>query len=361
MHDPVPAPRPSTLVLLPLLGSLTAAIGAQTTISIPVAADNTLYESTNGTVSNGSGIGFFTGRNGFGTRLRAVLRFDVASWVPAGATIVAAKLTIESQQSNDFATRTLTAHRVLQDWGEGASVAPMGGGGGTQAAPGDATWLHTFYNTSFWNTPGGDFAPASFAFDSPPVGIAESSYGPETVADVQFWLDFPAQNFGWLLLSDESLLPPTARRFASKQATSGQRPSLEVSYLEPGDVGTWGTGCPTTFGTFAFAWGAPMIAGTNVPMLHTDAPPSSIGVNYFALDLYQPGGLIQPNCNLYLPITQSWIPGLIFLTDAAGVGSPTAWSVPTIYPGLYFVTQSAVLDNSPVGLSVSNAGVAVIQ
>jgi hypothetical protein len=51
-------------------------------------------------------------------------------------------------------------HRVLADWGEGASNANAEEGRGAPSQPGDATWLHTFYDTAFWTSPGGDFDPA---------------------------------------------------------------------------------------------------------------------------------------------------------------------------------------------------------
>ena len=45
--------------------------------------------------------------------------------------------------------------RALADWGEGTS---FGLGAGSPATPGDATWLHTFYNTDLWTNAGGDFS-----------------------------------------------------------------------------------------------------------------------------------------------------------------------------------------------------------
>jgi hypothetical protein len=343
-----------------LLCTSTTVVTAQTTVVIPCAADNTLYFDPAGGLSNGKGAGFFVGINGIGQRLRGLLRFDVAAAVPAGATIVSATLTIDSQQSNYAPVLGVTVHLADQAWGEGNSSAPAGGGFGGAATAGDATWLHTFYPGNLWTTPGGDFGPVRFTIPSPQLGIATSPPGPETVADVQSWLDNPTQNFGWVLKSDETLVGATARRYATREATVGTKPTLTVRYLLPGQTGVWGTGCPTAFGTLGFAFVGAMVGGNTVQLAHTNGPANSIGVSYFALDLYQPGGLIQPSCNLYLPATQSWIPGPIFLTNGAGAGA-SSWPVPAIYPGLYFVAQSAVLDNSPFGLALSNAGVAKIQ
>ncbi|MBL9078367.1 MAG: hypothetical protein JNL08_12730 [Planctomycetes bacterium] len=349
------------LTSLALFTLAAVALPAQTTVTLTATADNTLYQNATGALSNGKGIGIFVGMTGGGVATRAVLRFNVAASIPAGATIVGARLTLDAAQSNYPLPLQVTGHRLLQNWGEGTSVAPLGGGGGAAATAGDATWLHTFFNTSLWTTAGGTFGPATFAWDTPAFGLSSSSDGPATVADVQFWLDNPAQDFGWLLKSDETLPAPTARRFVSRDATTGTKPRLTVTYLLPGQIGTWGTGCPTTAGTFGTNWIGPMIGGTTVQLGHTGATPNSVGVNYFALDLYQPGALLLPSCNLYLPITLSWIPGFVFLTDGAGNGVPAAWNVPSIYPGLYFVSQSAVLDGSPFGLALSNAAVAVIQ
>jgi hypothetical protein len=355
----VTATRSRLAATLTLFGALVAGANAQTTVVINCDRDNTLYESATGALSNGAGTGFFVGINGFGQKLRGLLHFNVAAAVPAGAAIVAAHLTIDSRQSNYSPNLDVTVHRAAQAWGEGTSVAPSGGGGGGAATTGDATWLHTFWPGTFWTNAGGDFSSDKFTISTPQIGIATSPDGPESAADVQFWLDNPAQNFGWVLKSDESVFSPTARRFASRQATSGQRPTLTVTYLVDGQVGVWGTGCPTPNGNLTFAYGGPMIGGTTVALNHTNGPSNSVGVNYFALDLYQPGFQIQPSCPIYLPLTQSLIPGFIFVTDAAGAGS-ASWTVPTIYPGLYFVSQSAVLDNSPFGLALSNAGVAKI-
>ncbi|MBX3464000.1 MAG: DNRLRE domain-containing protein [Planctomycetes bacterium] len=355
---PSRTPRAPIAAALTLLLAAGADLAAQTTVTIPCAADNTLYEDVAGSVSNGKGSGIFVGVNGIGMKLRTVLRFDVAAALPANASIVSARLTVQSTQSQYTPSLAVTGHRLLQDWGEGNSIAPAGGGFGGSSSPGDATWIHTFYPGSFWTNAGGDFAPASFTISMPRLGVAQSSATPDAVADVQFWLDNPAQNFGWLLKTNEAVVG-AARRLASRESATGTKPTLTVQYVVPGQTGVWGTGCPTVFGTHTFQYVGGMIGGNTIQLLHTNAPPNSVGINYFALELFQPGGLLQPSCNLYLPATQSWIPGLVFLTDGAGTGS-SFWPVPAIYPDLYFVTQSAVLDNSALGLALSNAGVGKI-
>lgn len=355
--------RSRSLSTAALLGLFAAGLSAQTSVSIPCAADNTVYFDVLGGTSNGSGSTFIVGRNGVGTATRGLLRFDVAAVVPAGASIVSAQLTIEAQQSQYASTLNLGVHRVLQAWGEGGSVAPSGGGFGTAAQAGDATWLHSMFPTTFWTNPGGDFAPASFVLPTPPNGIASSVPGPETVGDVQFWLDNPAQNFGWLLLSNESLTAPTARRFTSSEASAGTRPTLTVNYLLASQSGVWGTGCPTANGTFGFNWTGSIVGGTTIQLNVTNGPPNTGGAFYFDLSLYAQGGLLHPSCNVYLnPVTA--FQGFLFPTDALGNGS-ASWTLPTIYPGLFFATQAIAFDPSPFGgpfqIVLSNAGTAKIQ
>src|SRR5436189_131516 len=82
------------------------------------------------------------------------------------------------------------AHRLLKDWGEGASNAANGGtgpgeGDGIQAATNDATWRYTFYNTQSWDTLGGDFAAAASASTSV-AGLGGYTWsGAGMTADVQ--------------------------------------------------------------------------------------------------------------------------------------------------------------------------------
>ena len=83
---------------------LTAALSlpAQTTVAVPCARDNTLYQSATGTVSNGQGNSLFVGVTSGGSVRRTLLKFDVAAAVPAGARIVAAALSIQVVQTTFF-------------------------------------------------------------------------------------------------------------------------------------------------------------------------------------------------------------------------------------------------------------------
>ena len=197
------------------------------TVALTPALDNTLYESTLGTISNGAGQHFFAGTTGNGGVRRGLLAFDLSS-IPAGATVLSATLTLT--MSKTIAGETPVAlHALTAAWGEGTSDALGEEGAGATATPGDATWLHTFFDTDLWANPGGDFDPAPSAVtpvDGP--GVYEWA-SPALVADVAGWLANPSGNFGWALLGDESA-NSTAKRFDSRENDAANRPRLTVTY-----------------------------------------------------------------------------------------------------------------------------------
>lgn len=202
---------------------------------IIAAKDNTLFEHPEGAKSGGAGAFLYAGKtgeeDGGGRIKRALLWFDIAaSGIPSGATITDAALTLTVNRTPPGAAPYhFTLHRLKQDWGEGSSAADWGYG--EPATPGDATWLHTFFDTQFWTAPGGDFET------TPSVGQSVGDVGKYTwgstkkmVADVQAWLDNPQENFGWLLKGDETTLL-TARQFVSREnENSNDRPVLIVGY-----------------------------------------------------------------------------------------------------------------------------------
>jgi hypothetical protein len=124
------------------------------TVTLEPARDNTLY-SESGNISNGAGEYLFAGTIQRGDARRAVLAFDM-SGIPPGATVLTATLTLTMSRSIAGET-AVSLHALQRDWGEGASDAVGEEGAGAAAEPGDATWLHTFFDTDLWATPGGDF------------------------------------------------------------------------------------------------------------------------------------------------------------------------------------------------------------
>lgn len=195
--------------------------------------DNTLYQSATGAVSNGAGPGFTTGTNSQGGIRRALIGFDVGAHVPAGATIQSVALQLHMSRTVSGAA-DVGLFRVLADWGEGTSNAGSNDGQGAPSTPGDATWVHRFYNTLFWTTQGGDFGPGASAVSAvDQVGFYTWS-SPAMIADVQSWLNAPATAFGWEVII-AGAAPGTTKRFDSREAADPMlRPVLTVTYAVPG-------------------------------------------------------------------------------------------------------------------------------
>lgn len=216
-------------VLLCLVAAGLPPARAQTTVTLTPSQDNTLFESPTGTLSSGAGPFLFAGRTNQGLTQRALFAFDLSA-LPPGARIDSARLTLSMNQTS-AGDQTMTLHRVTAAWGEGTSSAM--GGQGAPATAGDATWLHRFFDTDLWATPGGDFEATPSA--SAVVGAAGTYTwtADPMAADVQAWLDDPATNFGWILLGNETA-NQTSKRFDSREAAlESARPLLTVTYHLP--------------------------------------------------------------------------------------------------------------------------------
>ncbi len=201
-------------------------------IALTATKDNTIFESSTGGLSNGSGQFLFAGRSGQGSGSvrRALLGFDLSS-IPAEAVVTAVRLTMNMSKTAAGATM-VSLHRVVVDWGEGSSNATdRGGGQGAAATNGDATWIHASFDSGTWSNPGGDFVTT--ASSSLEVGSTGSYTWPSTsqlVADLLGWIDSPATNFGWIVIGDESATR-TAKRFDSREHdTTSRRPQLVVEF-----------------------------------------------------------------------------------------------------------------------------------
>ena len=191
-----------------LLAIATPALGLQVTLS-PVAF-NTMYED-NPTRASGQSTSLFFGPIASGSPRRILLRFDPAS-LPPTAVVTSARLRLEINRAaiGSELTDTIAVHRLLASWGQGTAPGP-GGGNGTQASPGDATWLARFYNdppatpSLLWAQPGGDFnaTPSYLAAMGLASGTLTLASTPAMVADVQSWRTSPAGNHGWIVIGPE--------------------------------------------------------------------------------------------------------------------------------------------------------------
>jgi hypothetical protein len=103
--------------------------------------------------------------------------------------------------------------------------------------PGDATWIHTFFDTTFWSTAGGDFSSTVTANQTVnDTGFYTWGSTGQMVADVQAWLDNSTTNFGWLALGDESISTTTKRFDSRENPVAANRPVLTVAYTGPTSV-----------------------------------------------------------------------------------------------------------------------------
>jgi hypothetical protein len=210
-----------TALLAAVLGVIGPSLAIADIININPIKDNTLYEfdAAEGDLSNALGSHFFAGETGMSEIRRGVIAFDIAGSIPAGSTILGVTLSLNMSRTGLTTPLTVELHKLLADWGEGTSQAPGEEGGGAPATPNDATWRHRFFDTVFWTTEGGDFSvtvSASQLVGDIGMYIWSSS---QMVMDVQSWLNDPSNNFGWLVLGDESGAG-TAKRFDTRESAS---------------------------------------------------------------------------------------------------------------------------------------------
>ncbi|MBX9737373.1 MAG: DNRLRE domain-containing protein [Phycisphaerales bacterium] len=206
---------------------------AQTSATFYPSLDNTLFQSTTGSRSAGAQDSFYTGRIDVATGgvRRGLVQFDLSS-IPVGSVVTGASLQLYLIQGQGDVEVTL--HRTLASWGEGTSAGGMGRG--SASTPGDATWIHRFFSNQFWTTPGGDFVSTpSGSTTISTSGPFHTWSGAGVSNDLQFWINNPAQNFGWTVRGDESTRQ-TAERWASGEAAGGAEfwPTLRVTYVIPG-------------------------------------------------------------------------------------------------------------------------------
>lgn len=251
----------SLLSLMALASDSRAAI-----VTLGASQDGTIYSNH---INRGSGGGnaLIVGTNGRDAPRRALIEFDVAGQIPAGAVIQNVRLTMVMGQlptePEEFATIEL--HRLSASWGEGTTQQQnppndsFGGmGQGAPAHDGDVTWSSRFWGSppTPWATSGGDFSAvvSGAAAIGLPIDVPyswESNAG--MVADVQQWLDNPADNHGWILKNVDETSMSTFRVFYSRQtATAAWRPRLTVEYRmvpEPAPLALAGlafAGCAVT-------------------------------------------------------------------------------------------------------------------
>ena len=212
-------------------GTLCDTTYCNVTLELTALKDNILYESATGTISNALGSHLYAGNNNSGKR-RSVIAFDLTS-VPDDAELEDVQLILYCNSASGSAV-PVTLQKLLQDWGEGSSQASGNEGNGAPATTGDATWIHTFYNGSFWTSTGGSYSPTVSA--SVNVAGQNNFYtwtSAQMVTDVASWINDPVSNFGWILRGDESSTSNTKRFSSTQNGTVSNRPRLIIEYVVP--------------------------------------------------------------------------------------------------------------------------------
>ena len=340
------------LLLLSLVLAVPA-VAQNQLATLGAAKDNTIYDLDPATGSNGAGSRFFCGTDLSSSIRRGLISFAISRTIPAGSTIVSARLDLTLAQTNS-SSRACTLHRLTSSWGEAGSIASSGQGGGGFAMPGDATWDYAFWDPTTptaWQTQGGDFNSTSSA--STVVGSSGtfSWSSAQLTADVQAMLDQPGQNFGWLLKTDETVIR-TARAFHTHEASlAADRPALVVTYTPPAAaVTSFGTGC-TGGGASVLslsANGLPTVPNPTFGFTLIGGPAGAVlAVNLFALP-QSPPIPIGGGCDI-LGDFNTLLIGLV----TTGVLPFQIPNNPVFY-GFELTAQGVALDFSTGGIATSN-------
>lgn len=214
-----------------LVSASTAAIA--NTIQITPSQDNSIYSESDNSNALGN---LFAGRTPTSNIRRALMMFDIADNIPAGATINSVTLDITETKIGPAGAGSFELHPLSTGWGEGTS---SGIGTGGSPTTNDATWNFRLYNSSTWTTAGADFAAT--ASGSQAIGTSLGTYTflsqSGMVSDVQQWLNSSSTNHGWLLKAADDSTGISAREFGSRE--SGTPPTLTVSFTpvpEPGSI-----------------------------------------------------------------------------------------------------------------------------
>lgn len=215
------------LVLILVLGSCMS-LRAQTSIlDVTSSLDNTIFKDLE--LSNGLGEYIFAGTTKDGVIKRALVQFDLTGVLPAGTMVDSALLVLFPDKVKPGST-VVTAFRLTTEWGEGSSKALEGDGKGAPVTEGDASWSHAIFPGTQWIKSGGDYDLEYSALDAVSLGEEAIFRSERLTTDVNFWLQNPSENFGWILIGDE-FSTSTSAKFGSRDNNDHtQWPVLKLYY-----------------------------------------------------------------------------------------------------------------------------------
>jgi hypothetical protein len=199
-------------------------------VEIEAAMDNSIFEE--GDLSGGGIAYLYSGVNNKDFIRRALIKFDVNSVVPEGATVDSAMLVLVPSKVNLEETG-VNLHKVLVAWGEGTTLGDgRGEGQGGSASEGDATWSHAMFGGDAWIKEGGDYMAKSSASASVTDGNDAVFKSSGLTDDINAWLSIPEDNHGWIVLGDESGTKTTIRFISRESPEEEFRPTLKLFYSE---------------------------------------------------------------------------------------------------------------------------------
>jgi len=168
----------------------------------------------------GTNIYMIAGTNGQDEDSRSLLAFNLTA-IPSNAVVSSAALTVKVVKlAPGFpSSGTMDLRRLLVAWSDGA-----------------ATWTNRLTSIR-WST-NGAAAPVDFtnSITQSITVTAQTTYtfvsNSNMVADVQRWVNNPASNFGWIIISELQGTLFTECKFGTRE-NSGNEPSLTVQFTVP--------------------------------------------------------------------------------------------------------------------------------
>jgi hypothetical protein len=266
-----------------LLGA--TALAQTATVTIPASQDATIYRLTapvcgnlGGTAANGAGQFLVANVDECNEEYNAhpLVRFDVASVVPAGSTIVSASLALDVVQVNWGLWSYL--YPAAESWTEGAADPADPEWAGAPPLAGDVTWVYRSAPTLAWSA--GPIQSSHDGIVPSPLGIGPWSVPSSAarVSRVQSWLDVPSSNHGWILQAYDQM------RFASREHPTLAGPRLVVVYDPPcASPTSYCVGAPNSAGSGATLGmsGSASIAQNNCTVTLTGGVPNSFGFFFY--------------------------------------------------------------------------------